>query len=108
MADEDEAYESTVNQIIDHFGLTTDGLEWVKRSEKSEYNDTLKIKFKNKESAKESIILFYKIENRLWDEDDYFIKFSSPYYGWHGDADKFIDENIQERVPDYVDKNYIP
>lgn len=107
-ADESEAYDSVIDQILDHFGITTDELKWVKRSEKSKYDDTLKIKFKDGDAAKEAIILFYKIENEPYDNSDYLINFSSPYNGWHGDVDKYIDEEIQERVPDYVDEKYLP
>jgi len=107
-ADEGEAYDYTTNLILEHFNLTLDGLKWVKFNKNSEYDDTLKIKFKDEESAKNAIILLYKIENRTYDDDDFFIEWSSPYGGWIGDADKYIDDEIQERVPDYVDEKYLP
>jgi len=108
-ADENEAYESTTNQVLEHFGLTLDGLKWVKADKDSEYAETLKIKFKSESDAEEAMILLYKIENEPWgDTDDYKIDYSSPYNGWHGDADKYIDEEIQERVCEYVDEKYIP
>jgi len=108
-ADENEAYEYTTNQIIEHFNLTLDGLKWVKCNKSSKYDDMLKIKFKDEGSAKDALILLYKIENEPWgNNEDYLIEWSSPYYGWHGDIKTYIDDEIQERVPDYVDEKYLP
>lgn len=108
-ADENEAYEFLINQIIDHFGFTLDSLSWAKGSDKSKYQDTLKIKFKNSDAVKNSIILFYKIENVSYHEDasDYYIDYYSPYYGWNGDAKEYINEEIMEKIPDFVDDKYL-
>jgi len=109
-ADESEAYESATNEILNHFGLTLDGMKWVKDNDKSKYGETLKIKFNSESDAKDAMVLLYKLNNSSSYDDtsDYLIKYSSPYNGWHGDVDKFIDEEIQERVPDYVDGEYLP
>lgn len=103
-ADEKEAYDSVINQILDHFGLTTEELSWVKRSEKSKHSDTLKIKFKSEGDAKDAIILLYKIENEPYDNSDYLISYYSPYNGWYGDAGEFIDDTIQDTLSDYVNE----
>ncbi len=107
-ADENEAYDSLINQIIEHFGLTLDGLKWVKVDVKSKYDDALKIKFINEDAAKDAIILLYKIDNRTWDEDDYHIKYDSPYNGWNGDANEYFDQEIRNRIYDDVDEKYLP
>jgi len=107
-SDENEAYEYTTNQIIEHFGLTVEGLKWVKANNSSKYEDTLKIKFKDENSAKETALLLYKIDNEPYDNSNYLIEFSEPYNGWNGDANEYIDEEIQERVSDSVDEKYLP
>lgn len=109
-ADEDEAYNSLINDVMEHFGFDK-ATKWVKGSEKSEYDDTLEIQFKDESAAKDAIIMLYKIDNSIWDDTSEFqIKYDPPYYGYQADNEKvedYFNQELQERLPDYIDK-YIP
>ena len=109
-ADENEAHNTLTNDIIEHFGFTTDGIKWVKGSDRSKYDDTLKIKFKDENSVKETILLLFKIDNvGYYDEidDDWKIDFDEPYNGWQGDAGEHFNVELQDLLPDNIDKKYL-
>jgi hypothetical protein len=110
-ASENEAYEYVTELILDHFNLTIEGLKWVKSNTKSDYDDTLKIKFNSESGAEDTILILYKIENAQYeDDDDNFISYSPPYNGFLGDANKYIDEAIEEESfhLDDIDDKYLP
>jgi len=104
-ADENEAYESIINQIYDYFGFVGDkGVDWVKMNNK----DYLKLEFINEEKANESIILLFKIDNIQYGSEDFLIDYESPYYGWNGDANKYINDEFSWRIEEEIDNKYIP
>lgn len=105
-AAESEAYTTLVNNIEEHFNFVEDGLKWVKNNKK--YSDTLKIKFDGEEGAKDTIIKLFKINNNEYGSDDYKINYESPYNGWYGNPENYFNDEVYERISDFVEKKYLP
>jgi hypothetical protein len=100
-AAENEAYESIINRIAEHFSLG-EKTEWTNK-------DVLKIKFDNDKAAKFCMVKLFRIDNynEYGDDTDVFVDLDYPYYGFQGDSEdieKNFNQEIVERLPDDLGK----
>lgn len=106
-ADESNAYNSIVGDIMEHFGFEK-AVDWVKRHKNDEYDTTLRIKFKSEMDAKKTTIMLFQINDPDYDNDDLFLSYDPPYNGYSGDVNEYINDVITDGLEQYIDEKYLP
>jgi hypothetical protein len=95
-ANENEAYNSLINSIVNHFNIDKDNIKWVK-NEKTD-KETLYLKIIK--ILPEYYVLYHINKNynsfiQGYTDEEGVIPYSEPYYGFDGDVE---DDDFNERV----------